>query len=283
MTIFTTPKPFVGDTRVRQINALKSWKALHPDIEIIIFGDEEGTEDITSELGLKHISNVERNEFGTPLLNSMFSIAGEIGNYTIQAYINTDIVFIGDLRKVTEINRFKEFVVVGQRWDIYLTTLIDFCSPFWRELLLKSVKDLGSLHPPKGSDYFIFPRNTMSDMPPFAVGRTGWDNWVIYNCRRKHIPVINATNVITAIHLNHDYSHVKGNILDKENNNNIEMVGHLFYLYDANWIIEKNKLKRNYFGGGFIRTIRVFLIIHPELDLFRAILRWLRRTFNIKV
>jgi hypothetical protein len=40
LTLFTTAKPFEGHSGVIQRNALKSWKLLHPDIEIILFGDD---------------------------------------------------------------------------------------------------------------------------------------------------------------------------------------------------------------------------------------------------
>jgi len=40
-TIFTVPKAFIDTTQVIQENAISSWKALHPDIEIVLFGDEK--------------------------------------------------------------------------------------------------------------------------------------------------------------------------------------------------------------------------------------------------
>ena len=40
ITIFSTPKPFRGHIGVIQRNALKSWTLLHPDVEMILFGDE---------------------------------------------------------------------------------------------------------------------------------------------------------------------------------------------------------------------------------------------------
>ena len=41
LTIFSTPKPFRGHIGVIQRNAIESWKRIHPDVEIILFGDEE--------------------------------------------------------------------------------------------------------------------------------------------------------------------------------------------------------------------------------------------------
>jgi hypothetical protein len=42
LTLFTTAKPFEGHSGVIQRNALKSWKRLHPDVEVILFGDDAG-------------------------------------------------------------------------------------------------------------------------------------------------------------------------------------------------------------------------------------------------
>ena len=49
--------------------------------------------------------------------------------------------------------------------------------------LLYEVKTRGRLHPPGGSDYFIFPRNCFTKIPNFAIGRAGWDNWMFYHAR----------------------------------------------------------------------------------------------------
>ena len=59
-----------------QRNAIKSWTLL-PDVEVILLGEETGLAEAARELGVKHISNVERNANGTPLISSMFQLARE--------------------------------------------------------------------------------------------------------------------------------------------------------------------------------------------------------------
>jgi FkbM family methyltransferase len=60
LTLFTTAKPFRGHSGIIHRNALKSWTLLHPDIEIILFGDDEGAaevrrlSDVARELNLRH-------------------------------------------------------------------------------------------------------------------------------------------------------------------------------------------------------------------------------------
>ena len=45
ITLFTTLKDFTGIYGTIQMNALKSWRHLSPDIEIIIFGDSKGSKE----------------------------------------------------------------------------------------------------------------------------------------------------------------------------------------------------------------------------------------------
>ena len=42
LTFFTTGKPFRGHSGIIQRNALRSWLLLDPDVEVILFGDDEG-------------------------------------------------------------------------------------------------------------------------------------------------------------------------------------------------------------------------------------------------
>src|SRR5260221_6870593 len=60
ITIFTTAKPFTGHSGVIQRNALKSWKELHADAEVILFGAEEGAAEAANELGVRHVADVKR-------------------------------------------------------------------------------------------------------------------------------------------------------------------------------------------------------------------------------
>ena len=52
LTIFSTPKPFLGHIEVIQRNAIESWKRLEANVEIILIGDDPGTAEVCRELGL---------------------------------------------------------------------------------------------------------------------------------------------------------------------------------------------------------------------------------------
>ena len=87
--------------------------------------------------------------------------------------------------------------------------LLDF-SPGWERRLEEDLSARGREHMPAGSDYFISPRALFAEIPDFAIGRAGWDNWMIFHARQQGWPVIDATPSITAIHQDHDYSHLPG-------------------------------------------------------------------------
>ncbi len=78
LTVFSTPKPFHGHSGIIQRNALKSWTLLHPDVEVILFGDEDGAAETCRDLGIRHEPQVRRNENGTKYLNYIFDRAREI-------------------------------------------------------------------------------------------------------------------------------------------------------------------------------------------------------------
>ncbi|MEA3439217.1 MAG: hypothetical protein U9R58_02940 [Chloroflexota bacterium] len=212
LTIFSAPKPFTDphiDTIQR--NAIQSWLHLGSEVEVILIGEEPGLEQVAAEYGVKLLMNVERNEKGTPLVSSIFKLAHQASNSSLLVYVNADILLLPDIvgaaRKVSEL--VDKFLVVGQRWDLEVRELIHF-SEGWEQRLFDDVNQRGSLHLPAGSDYFIFPRQLFTDIPNFAIGRAGWDNWMIYYARQQDWLVVDGTPSIMVIHQDHDYGHLPG-------------------------------------------------------------------------
>lgn len=257
LTIFTIPKPFRGHIGIIQRNAIQSWLRLRPACEIILLGDDEGTAEVASEFGIQHIPDVARNEYGTPLLNSLFEVAQRSASHNLMAYVNADIILMSDFLKAVSQVRLDRFLLAGQRWDLDVTELLDFNNPEWESHLWSAVSDCGSLHSYTGVDYYVFSRGLWDKIPPFAIGRTAYDNWLIYKARLLGVPVIDATQVITSIHQNHErtYSslglqspHGENNLtMGVESKRNLELAGgssHIFTLKDANWILTAHGLKR---------------------------------------
>ena len=208
LTIFAIPKPFTGRIRTIQLNAIGGWQRLRPPCEVLLFGDEEGVAEAAAQLGTRHIPDVECNEYGTPLVGSAFGLAQKLASHELLCYVNADVILLSDfLSSVAQVPA-KPFLLVGRRWNIDLDAALDFSDPSWEQELLARVRSDGKLSVPAALDYFAFTRGLCANMPPFAVGRVGWDNWMVFQARTSGIPVIDATKTITAVHQNHDYSHL---------------------------------------------------------------------------
>ncbi|RMF41553.1 MAG: hypothetical protein D6755_12485 [Anaerolineae bacterium] len=141
----------------------------------------------------------------------------------------------------------ENFLLVGQRWDLDVTEALDF-SPGWETRLRARVQAEGRLHPPAGSDYFIFPRAAFTEMPDFAIGRAGWDNWMIYRARTLGWPVVDGTPSILAVHQNHDYSHLPGGKPHydlEESRLNTRLAGgerHMYTLFETSHMFRDGRL-----------------------------------------
>lgn len=255
LTFFTTAKPFRGHDGVIQRNALKSWKALHPDVEVVLFGDEEGAAETAKELGLRHEPHVERNEFGTKRLDFMFCRAQAIARYWLLCYINCDILLMQDFCTAVELVREKHphFLMVGRRWDIEITVPLCFRRKDWESLLRRRVLRNGRRRGPEWIDYFVFSRGGFGgDVPPFVVGRVFWDNWLVWKALAAKLAVIDASANVLALHQNHDYGYhpqgKQGVFFGAEAERNYALAGgwrHLRTIADATEVLGKGGLKPN--------------------------------------
>jgi hypothetical protein len=252
ITLFTAPKPFTNPhIATIQRNAIQSWLHLGEGVRVILVGDESGMAETAAEFGVLHLPQVQRNKDGTPLVSSIFELARQHSPDPLLVYLNADILLTpAFLEPVVQVARQTEhFLIVGQRWDLDVRQPLDF-NPGWDEHLLADLRQRGRLHPPMGSDYFVYPRTCYTQMPPFAIGRAGWDNWMFTYARLQDWPVVDATPAITIIHQDHDYSHLPGgqpHYRLPETTENIRLAGGrraIFTLLDADHTLQDGKLRR---------------------------------------
>jgi len=289
LTIFALPAAFRGHIGVIQTNAIQSWVQLRPACEIILFGDDEGTAEIAAKFGLHHIPDVERNEYGTPLISSLFGIAQELTSHDRIGYVNADIILMSDFVKAVHQAQEQSSLIIGRRWDLDLKEPLDFSNPDWESQLCARLAEEGRLHGLAGIDYFLFPRGIYRDIPPFAIGRTAWDNWLIYKARALGLPVIDATEVVTIVHQNHDYAHITtvetnaGRVERKgiEGKRNRELLGSNYYafsLLDATYCLTPAGLKSTMTMSIRYLAYRVLRLpeMHPRLIPLVQIIKGLR-------
>jgi len=276
ITFFTTAKPFDGENRIRQVNAIRSWQALHSDVEVLLFGQGAGYVETAAELGLVHIPDVGINEFGVPRIDSMVSLAAARGRHALQAYINCDIILLDDYLSAVKRIPFDRFLMVAQRFDVDITAPIDFSSSAWATEMGRKARAEGQKLSPCGIDVFLEKGRIWRDLPPMVVGRGMYDNWLIYYCRSQGIPVVDGTDVVTIVHQNHDYTHIAGGKrtveVGDEASRNLQLGGgyrHLFTIQDSDWKMTVGGLYRNWYRGDSKRCGEVFEILHEDQPALR--------------
>ncbi|MFC2070230.1 hypothetical protein ACFLTB_03535 [Chloroflexota bacterium] len=154
--------------------------------------------------------------------------------------------------------------------------LVDFNDPEWESRLRQHLSSHGKLHPPTAIDYFIFNRGLYRGIPPFAIGRSAVDNWLIYQARFLKAPVINASRVVTAIHQNHDYSHhpqgTAGVREGPEKKHNVELMGGIdrgFTIEHATHIMTAEGIKRAVSPRQLYFRFAAVPVLNPRLYFLR--------------
>jgi hypothetical protein len=214
LSLFAFPKPFRGHIATIQRNAIGSWVRLRPLCEVFLFGDEEGTAEVAKEFDACHVSGMARNEYGTPLLSDVFEKGEQLAKHGLLCYVNCDIILGSEFMRAVEhvSHSTQRFLIVGECWNLDLPEPLAFDQPRWEESLKTLVRQRGKLRGPLAIDYFVFPRGLYQQLPPFALGRPRFDNWLIWKARHLGAAVVDATPVVMAVHQNHDYSHVPGGL-----------------------------------------------------------------------
>jgi len=262
VTLFAIPKAFRGHTGVIQRNAIESWARLGQGSRVILFGDEDGTAAIARQFGLEHVPEVTRNEFGTPLISALFEQARRLTAHGELCYVNSDVVLLGDFLPAVERVRSQTeaFLMIGECWDLDLGAPVPFGDPSWQAELRQRVAESGALRGLWAIDYFVFSRDLYDDVPAFAVGRAGFDNWLVWRARTAGATVVDAGRVVTAVHQQHDYGHLPGGQVwsheGPEAVRNRALAGghtHLYCIDHASHVLTRRRLRRRFQRPGWAR------------------------------
>jgi len=204
LLFFSCPKPFRGHINMIQRNAVQSWMRLVPADQILLMGEDEGVAEVCREFGLRWIPQLERNDWGTPLVGDIFGKAQQATRGSHLCYINADIIVLPDF--IEAVNRATAWspnaLLTGLRTDLDVTEAIDYRRSDWEEILRNQARTKGKLMP-FGVDYLVFRCGYYRDFPPFAIGRTVWDNWLLWYHRKARSPLVTLTACVLAIHQNH--------------------------------------------------------------------------------
>ena len=287
ITLFSTHKNFTGIFDIIQTNALNNWRSISPDIQIIIIGNSKGSKEIASSINADYVPEVKCSPEGTPLLEDLFRIAQSRARNPIMIYVNADIILPKNFLDVVNIlsMQSKKFMAVGHRWDLDVVKKINFndekeCKIFWSYANKKSKK-----HACTGIDYFIFRKSTFKILPSLAIGRFGWDNWLLWKVRSMRIPLIDLSNEIFAIHQEHSYCYddfkSKSDILNSDDgkNNQEKTDGKTLNLLDTNYHLVNGEIEKKRSREYTNRNLGKLPIIFPEVSLPLTIYKKLYRKY----
>jgi hypothetical protein len=196
ITFFTIPKPFAGHIGVIQRNALLSWLRVTPDAQVLVVGEAP------DGLDVERVPQVDRNEYGTPLLDDAFRIAEERARHPIMAFVNADILLPPSLAHAVTatMQQSDRFLIVGECWNTRIDDALEPDAIPWHSAGRKRGAD--------AIDYFVYSRGLYGEIPPFAIGRTVFDNWLVWRARNLSATVVDATSTVHALHQDHSYAHV---------------------------------------------------------------------------
>lgn len=202
MIIFTAPKPFRGEFAKIQENAIASWLRIKPKPTIVICGNEIGTQEMVKLHKLDHMRTIKANERGVPRLDYIFNEIQKRYHDNLYLYVNSDIILLDSPEKIVKplLRQLSSFVAIGQRFEMG-STGVSFV-----QMEDKIKKGDLSLRDVSWMDYFIFTPGVFSDIPPFLLGRTFWDKWLVWSALQNGVPVVDVTEDLRAVHQSHSYS-----------------------------------------------------------------------------
>jgi hypothetical protein len=241
LTVFTVPKPYLGTIGDIQRRALASWTALDHDVQVLLLGDEEGVAEAAREAGAEHLPDLARTGHGTPRLDAAFAAADRAARHRLRCFVNADVVLFDDLLAATRAvsDHAERFLIVGQTVDVH--------APQSRDDAIARGERRGVA----ALDYFVFPAGLYRDVPPFAIGRACFDNWLVWRARQDAI-VVDASADVVAAHQRHDYAHVVGGKAEaysgEEAARNLALAGgksRLYTLHDASHVLRDGRVHRN--------------------------------------
>jgi hypothetical protein len=277
LTFFAVPKPFRGHTAVIQENALRSWRAACPDCEILLLGDDEGVAEAASRHAAVHLPDLQKTDSGIPRVDDVFRRSIERARYNIVCYVNADILLFGDLPEaVRRLRGHRPYFATGRRTNLDVTEPVE-ASGAWVTSLRQQAREYGTLSGAEALDYFVFLRGTLDGIPPFALGRTVWDNWLAFHAWRTGLDIIDLTPSVMVIHQNHDYTHAVADgqkqavWASAEAERNRRLQGdpfHFFTVMDARYVLGPDGLRRPFDFASLRRRGRHITLRYP----------WLRRT-----
>lgn len=277
VSVFAAMRPFRGDMATLQRSAIQSWLAVRPACEVVLVEDELGTtRGAVADLNVTVIADVRRAGSGVPLYDALVEAGARYTSGEMLVCTTADVLFPPNFAQIVEAvgqaMAGSPFLLVAARVDLPPGLRVDVTNPAWFAAATAACPDRP--RPRSGIDMWVYPRSVDMQPPPFPIGRHGTDGWVVYEMKRRNIPVIDATPDLRLLH----QWHAKGNTRDPRFHAEMLDCVRLFEgmaekalnIFDADWLWHNGRLRR---PRGFRR-------MHAALSLFgpyRTLVGWRRR------
>ncbi len=106
------------------------------------------------------------------------------------------------------VSQTDRFLMAGRRWDVDLQHALELAETDWETSLRELACKTNRPRPAQWIDYFLFSKGLYyKQIPEFVIGRSGWDNWLLWYPLSIQVPVVDASRDLLAVHPNHDYSY----------------------------------------------------------------------------
>jgi len=223
LTIFTCPKPFRGRAAAIQRNALHSWTLLHPAVQIILFGDAEGSQEVAWELGIRYEERPQVTASGSARLDYVFRVAQQQARYNTLCYVPCDTVLMEDFyQALTRVEAlYREFLMVGRACHLHFSAPLQVNAPvqvnaplhFGMQLDLSDADWQGSLRQrteradradggiqSEHAGYVAFSKGAcLADLPALAMDSPLCANWLLWKALSDQVPVVDASEMVLAV------------------------------------------------------------------------------------
>jgi len=153
---------------------------------------------------------VETNEFGTPYLRALIESGERRARHDLLCYVNGDIILTEGLERAVQSTATQQaaFLMVSARINLDLEVPILFDSD-WRGWLRDTCRARGTPGDHTSIDFFVFPKGLYQNIPPLAIGRAWFDQWMIKAAAQRG-SIVDAFPLRPIVHQNHGYAHVAG-------------------------------------------------------------------------
>lgn len=187
LTFVVPCRPFVGVFDELQRRAIASWRRAVPNARILLLGSDLPP---AAQLDADAVLAPATNGRGITILTGVWEIACRQQSAWV-CVGESDILFDASLpHTLAALEGVERPFVIAQRWDM-------------------AADGTRRLHPPSAMSFCLWRGGTIraDGIPPFAVGRTLHDNWLVWAAiERWQMTVIDATECLTAIHIDHPYA-----------------------------------------------------------------------------